>query len=445
MKFFTKLKLDGETISKLAFVFSIFIIIFFAGSATKERNLFPHTFIDRATQELVSLSGRRWYYTESTSTTAVPIYDEQAAYNGLSLVTHIKENDTLAVKVIDMDGSLVHNWDIEWFEIWPEVTHISATDPYIPQARPGTHIHGTLLAENGDLIFNFEHLGLVRLDICGDVVWRLPYRTHHSIYQDEFGHLWVSGQINHEAPLPHLPNYTPPFVEPTILEVSLEGEILTEISVIELLQENNLPGLLYMSTTNNTSTELSGDTLHLNDVETFPSTMTEGVFKAGDIMVSLRNINTLFVFNPNNRQITYLSIGEFVRQHDPDFIDGNTISIFDNNNLAPADSGVQSKIIIQSLPDDEPYIYYTGSEEHPFFTDIMGKHEWLPNGNMIITESRNGRAFEIDSEGTIVWEYINILDNGFVGIVEELHRLSAEFDRPFFEQKSQQCDHTASP
>ena len=43
----------------------------------------------------------------------------------------------------------------------------------------------TDLLDTGDLIFNYENLGLVRVDVCGNVVWRLPYRTHHSIWRDE--------------------------------------------------------------------------------------------------------------------------------------------------------------------------------------------------------------------------------------------------------------------
>ena len=42
---------------------------------------------------------------------------------------------------------------------------------------------------------------------------------------------------------------------------------------------------------------------NLNDVEPFPPTMEEGFFRQGDILVSLRNINTVFVFNRHSRKI----------------------------------------------------------------------------------------------------------------------------------------------
>jgi len=31
----------------------------------------------------------------------------------------------------------------------------------------------------------------------------------------------------------------------------------------------------------------------------------------------------------------------------------------------------------------------------------------LPNGNTLITESENGKAFEVTPEGKIVWEFFN--------------------------------------
>jgi hypothetical protein len=33
----------------------------------------------------------------------------------------------------------------------------------------------------------------------------------------------------------------------------------------------------------------------------------------------------------------------------------------------------------------------------------------LPNGNLLVTEATDGRAFEITREGKIVWEYVNAI------------------------------------
>jgi hypothetical protein len=57
----------------------------------------------------------------------------------------------------------------------------------------------------------------------------------------------------------------------------------------------------------------------------------------------------------------------------------------------------------------------------------MGKHQRLPNGNVLIAESGQGRAFEVTPEGKIVWEYINYIDPETVGFLEQVERLPADY------------------
>ena len=72
----------------------------------------------------------------------------------------------------------------------------------------------------------------------------------------------------------------------------------------------------------------------------------------------------------------------------------------------------------------------------------MGKHQWLKNGNLLITEGSEGRAFEINKNGNIVWEYINLVEDGYIGIVEEVQRLPNNFTKEFFEQRTKDCQNS---
>lgn len=367
-----------------------------------------------------------WFYVEGKPPKAGTTHDRQRIQPGLNLVTCIGPERTLVAKVMDMEGNELHRWDIDWFEIWPDAEHIPWQKPTM---RPGTSIHGAVLTREGDLIFNFESLGLVRLAKNGEVMWKLPYQTHHSIYMDETGALWISGEIDHETSLAEYPNYEPQFVEFTLLKVSVDGKILKEMSLFDVLRDNGLYGLLTMQATDNFTTTITGDTLHLNDVETFPAHMEEGFFRHGDIMVSLRNINAVLVLTPGG-DIKYSSIGKYVRQHDPDFIDGNTITVFDNNNVTGA-SLPSSRIMMEHVPSGTTEVYFEGTREQPFFSDIMGKHQWLPGGNLLVTESHAGRAFELAPDGTIVWEYHNVIDSDTLGVVTEVQRLPDRFATVF--------------
>jgi hypothetical protein len=197
-----------------------------------------------------------------------------------------------------------------------------------------------------------------------------------------------------------------------------------------LLVKNNQRALLHMRASA-LSNSVSGDSLHLNDVETFPADLEEGFFSHGDVLISLRNINTVLVYDPATLRIKFMKVGEFVRQHDPDFVDGNTIMLFDNNNIGPASFGQQSRIVLLDAPSGKVSVLYEGDDEFPFYTPIMGKQQALADNHLIITDSVNGRGFEIDANGKVVWEYINIVADGVVGIVEEVERIPNSYNAVF--------------
>jgi Arylsulfotransferase (ASST) len=432
------------------FVLSLMFWAFVYGVAVEKFRLFPFHIIRQAeegAQETLALfTGKLpWYYQPTDRTETVVSHRPSAFSEGLTLVSGLTKEGNLEVKVLTRDGEALHRWRIDWFDgFWPDPSHIPAED--LPRKRPATIINGIALLKNGDLVVNLDLLGMVRVGLCGNVVWRLPYQTHHALHVDETENIWVAGQKRIRERAPDLPGYQPPFVEFTVLKVTPGGDIVREISIVEVLTKNKLHGLLYMSPkdtwSDNWSMEVSGDTLHLNAVELFPSHLQPGIFEAGDVMISLRNINAVMVFNPDTLHIKYLSIGKVVRQHDPHFVDGTSISIFDNNNVAPASHAPQSRIVVVDARNDHMHVRYAGSSEQPFYTGILGKHQWLPNGNMLITESVKGRAFEIDPEGKLVWEYFHVVDNGRLALLTEAQRLPSFLTPAFFEEGRRTCGET---
>ncbi|MBN1395762.1 MAG: aryl-sulfate sulfotransferase [Pirellulales bacterium] len=411
-------------------------LVFFGGMAVGAYKFFPYGYIKQACsgfdyfrskvdtidQKLPSL-----YYWSSQYPDRPPIFNTGRGYPGINLVTGIRGERMLFARIIDMDGNTLHEWDLDWFRVWPNATHLSGRRT--PVLRPGTHVHGAVVMENGDLIFNYEHIGLVRIAPDGNVVWRLPYQTHHSIHRHNDGNLWVCGQKEHVERNERFPNRIPPFDEYTILEVSPGGKILREWSVQELLEKNGYDGLCYLGKTESACIAVRDDLLHLNDAEPFPDAMEEAFFNRGDVLVSLRNVNTIFVFNCETDKIKHIATGRSVWQHDPDFIDGNRFSVFDNYAVKTQKFKRFSRITIFSAAGGNPQVYYQGSDDRPFYSDIMGKHQWLPNGNLLITESRHARAFELDPEKKIVWEYIHQLNDGMCGLIEEVQRLPLEYAR----------------
>jgi len=167
--------------------------------------------------------------------------------------------------------------------------------------------------------------------------------------------------------------------------------------------------------------------------------MGEGFFKSGDVMISLRDASTVFVFDRETEEIKFIATGQFVLQHDPDFIDSETISVFDNNSTGFPSWGPFSRIVTLSAAGrngtEKAEVYFEGTYEQPFYTDLAGKHQWLGNGNLLVTEFATGRAFEVNREGQIVWEYVNYVGDGMVGGITDVQRLPEEYACFFSENK----------
>jgi len=431
----------GVNAPQVLFVLSLMGVAMAYGLWAGKKGAFPIPQIEEAREAIGTLRvGDRPpdLFSHTKDTTVIPTWERDAVQPGLTKIVNVEGDNTLSIKVVDFDGSVVQRWAIEWSAIWGDgAAHLNPKD--VPHTRPGTHIHGAEILDNGDVVFNFEGLGLQRLDACGNVKWRLAERTHHSIHIDEDGNIWVPSQHWEEVPDKRLPNYNEPFRDHEILKLSPDGQVLMRKSVIDILIDAGLTGVLYGTTIENVAPLNGGDTLHLNDIETFPRNMPEGIFKAGDVMLSIRNANGIFVFDPSDWSLRYKVTDEFVRQHDPDFISGDEISVFDNNNDRKPWQGGYSRIVIKNARTGDLRVAFQGTKEQPFFTPVMGKHQWLANGDLLVAETTRGHVLEVAPDGRVVWQFNNLSGDGYAGLVEGTQRLAPRFDRAFFEDARRKC------
>lgn len=430
-------------------IWGVVLFSYLYGLYSGKFGLFPAPMVDMAVSPAEKLVAKMTgqvaipYKLSKARGGAFPIHPERMQ-PGLTLMSGAGPQGALFVKLIDANGVTKHAWDLDWFDHWPNPDHVPARER--PKQRPGTHIHGIVLSPNGDLTYNYEHLGMVKVDACGHVKWRLPRFTHHSLFEDESGNLWTSEASTSPNPPADFPGYQPPYFTYHILQVSPEGKILQEINVLDLLRRNHLAGLLYESSLENDSPRPAGDILHINDVEVFPASMKPGLFHPGDIMVSFRNLNAILVFDPKTGLVRALEVGRFVRQHDANFIDGSTISVFDNNNVGDPPGRASSRIVEYSFADGHEKVVFEGDARHPFFTNIMGKQRRLENGGLLFTEAVEGRILETDREGDVIWTYNNIVRPGVAGLVEEAQRISPNFmSEARLAEIHAQCLKTARP
>jgi hypothetical protein len=426
---------------KATFFLGLIAISIFYGIHAEKTDRFPANIINDSLKtwtELNTTISKAWWLRDTSYTKELIYKSPDYSDSRLTKITQFDTNRDLAVSIRNSEGQLIHKWPISWFDIWPDATHLP--NPMLPKQKPGTLIHGAHIFPNGDLVFNFEYLGMVKLDVCGNTLWRYPGNTHHSIYVDEDNNIWAGLNVSYFTTDNSL---NTDVLDAQIIKLSSDGELIFKKSVMKLLEENNLHGILYLASTKNVAPLVRGDTMHLNDVEVFPSSMEPGFFKPGDVMVSLRNTNTIVIFDQTDWSVKHVISNLTVRQHDPDFIDGNTISIYDNNNRWDERKDKKafkfSRIIKVKAPENTVDVVFQGSKELPFFSSAQGKHQWLDNGNILMHEM-SGRILEIDKDGNSVWEYINLTSSGKSINVTEAERLDKKLDESFFKEKAAACN-----
>ncbi len=126
-------------------------------------------------------------------------------------------------------------------------------------------------------------------------------------------------------------------------------------------------------------------------------------------MVSLREQNAIVSIDVEERRVAWMLSGKWRAQHQAQLLRNGNILLLDNrggNRQAPLRLD-QSEILEIDPLTQEVVWRYGASRESPFFTSWLGYVQRLPNGNTLITESTQGRIFEVTREGRIVWEYLN--------------------------------------
>jgi hypothetical protein len=394
------------------FVVAVLCLCFAYGVAVGKWNVFPYRFLNSGWDSLKELRYKPQHFILPAryEGEGVVVCEHEQVCPGVTLLTGPWKNGddlNLGLRLIDLNGKVLHEWPCNPRDLWPQSPHNDCAKGSMTST---TFIHGALLLPDADVIFSFEYYGLVRLNSKSEVIWKLPYRTHHSVFQDDEGHIWVCGAKWHEDYVPEFPCLKPPFLEDIILKVSPNGTIEREISVLESMYRSGYYGLLFVNQTKGPSCYNTGDVLHFNDVEVLSERKADAfdLFQAGDIMVSMRHINTVFVIDGKTERIKWSLTYPFIAQHDPDFTEDGYITVFDNHidKPTPLSEYGGSRILRIEPSTKEVTVLYGCKKNQYFFSFRCGKHQHLPNGNMLITEPQAGRVFEITADGKIVWDWL---------------------------------------
>lgn len=315
--------------------------------------------------------------------------------------------------LLDPDGKVQNTWQI--------------TQNDLPWAHQPDHLifpHGFEVTRDGSIIVAYEKgTSLTKYDYCGRKQWQLEGGFHHSIDLFDEETFWVWGNTVSRQVYGH-----------ELMQLSVEdGSIVRRFSILDIIDANPDIDILGIRQIDSESgSTWAKDPFHYNDIDPLPEELAKHYpnFDAGDLLVSLRSINLVFVVDPHSLKVKWWRQGLARRQHDPDWNARGTITIY-NNNMHRGHSS-----IIEVDPQSMERRTLIDGADYGFYSWMRGKHQELPDGSVLITSSQQGRVFEVAPNGTVTFDFHNTFseEHGALAVSE------ARFLSPDYFQELPKCE-----
>lgn len=287
----------------------------------------------------------------------VTLYDSARAANGYTLTLHQARTPVL----LDLNGRLVHSW---------------------PQARLKSRVR---FLPDGSILGIGLGRQVVEYDWKGKKTWQFPTPDaipHHDVIRLANGNTLVLVLREGEG-------------TDTLLEVDRAGKVVWTWRAAE-----RLGPLLPEKPAN------PRDVTHFNSLQELPqnpwAAAGDARFRPGNLLVSARNLNTVFVIDRASGEVVWHYAADLDRQHEALLLPSGRIQIF--NNRSRSFAGDRQSEILEIDPRDGRVLWRF--KQPGFFTPTAGTQQPLANGNLLLTSTRGGRVFEITRSGETVWQWV---------------------------------------
>ena len=294
-----------------------------------------------------------------------------------------------AAILLNADGEVINVWSITQNDLtWPH--------------RPDKLIlpHGLDVTRSGSIIVAYDAgSSLTKYDYCGRKLWQVAGGFHHSV--DLYGEksLWSWGNTDPDR-----------LFGLQLIQLSVaDGAVLRRFTINDIIRAN--PDIDIFGIRQTDAEEGSAWTdqpFHPNDIEPLPKELARHYpdFEAGDLLVSFRSLNLVFVVDPESLKVKWWSFGLTRRQHDPDWNARGTITVFNNNMHRRYSS------IVEIDPTHGQHRALVDGKAYDFYSWHLGEHQVLPNGDVLITSPDQGRIFEVAPDKSVTFDFRNRFAEG---------------------------------
>jgi hypothetical protein len=331
------------------------------------------------------------------------------------------------VYLMDMNGKRVHTWTFT-------------------KRRTGLWNYAVML-DDGSVLVLTKYRSILKLDWDSDLIWEKMLRVHHEIavrpdgrfYAIEHGMKDYRGlkvrfpsmvllaadgeEIERWSTYDHLADIKRAYDQRSFLDTVLDELAATDDTLII----DDVPGKVSVA---RMGTELVYDYFHMNTISILPDTplsTKSRTFAPGNLLICFRNVNQIAILDRETKGILWVwGEGELEWPHLPTMLENGNILIFDNGVLR------EYTRVLELNPLTEEIVWeYVADPPESFYSPTKGSAQRLPNGNTLVCDSDNGRAFEVTREGEIVWEWLNpATKNNHRVLIYRMLRLSPDIIEP---------------
>jgi hypothetical protein len=277
---------------------------------------------------------------------------------------------------------------------------------------------------DGDTPYGY---GLIKLDKDSKLLWAFAENVHHDVDVGEDGRIYTLTQkLLPEVP-PGVSGHRGPYIADYLVVLSPDGQKLQSIPLLETFRDSPYALLLAAgnkfeskgqtplppppgfpqpppmpSGPNVPPSPENGDILHTNSVRVLRKEFASKfpLFKSGQLLISLRELDTLAVLDPETSTLVWAGKGVWRGQHDAQFLDNGHLLLFDNLGTFGGSRVLEFNPQTQAIPWT-----YESEKSVRFSAFFRGTCQRLPNGNTLIVDPDGGRIFEVSPENTIVWQW----------------------------------------
>jgi hypothetical protein len=357
-----------------------------AGWAPDEPGLYSRERVAPGAGERAGLAalGYAAGYTPAPGESGVTVHDPARAFQGFNLAV---SGHAPGAELLDMQGRVVHRWRFAYADL-----------PGAPPIEDGQLVHAwrsARLLPGGELLAIFEGHSLIKLDRDSRLLWAFHGHAHHALDVAPDGSIFVL--TRRPAIVPWVHPREPVFSD-HVAELAPDGALRREVSVLAALERSSYRHLV------EARADAAGDILHTNSVRLLDGAHADWLpaFRRGNLLISMRHTHAIAVLDFEAETIPWAATGMWRLQHDPRQLEDGGILLFDN-----AGYGLCSQVLELDPATLEVRWAYRGRPREAFFTLYCGASQRLSGGTTLITETCQGRAFEVTRAGEVVWSYRN--------------------------------------